>query len=537
MTEMTTKFLEVEYIYPLERIALIASRCTAQIFPLLNGFREFYDSLEIKPIDVSSFKKNNKSGNNIRPKNHSGIWKRKNKFRGKDIEKFLANAYIKQLPQNDEAKIRKIIISHLNKLNEKKFTIIVKEFIDNLEEQMFSETYNILNNEILNKVSTDTHYIGLYAKLIKELIINKKWQKKMFNIITHDEDSEKNFYWSLNSIDKAKEDEEYVGPFQSEDEALEDAMENNNYKISFCSFMESTFNTRQTYQNEIAETSESFDANLFSKNKYNNFLRFIFNTVKQGIFSFKILHHCLMMLTQTGELEQFAFLYESIHSNLKLRFNSATQQHYEETVNKVLTKVNISPKTKFKLQEFFKLKIKSNNMFDVLAMTESLEDTEEYSPVIKSVVTEVKTFQGDNDIECIISEYVVSEDYNSAKDLFKSISDHVDFNNKLIARILDAKEKEAKQLTGLTAQLFADFPKYSENFGSFVDGHLINLYADCEIDYPNSKILFADLIKNWLSSSNNSKDEFIESIKNKTSDDEDIQFNIDLFNEKVIVLL
>jgi hypothetical protein len=49
--------------------------------------------------------------------------------------------------------------------------------------------------------------------------------------------------------------------------------------------------------------------------------------------------------------------------------------------------------------------------------------------------------------------------------------------------------------------------------------------------------LFADLIKNWLSSSNNSKDEFIESIKNKTSDDEDIQFNIDLFNEKVIVLL
>ena len=40
------------------------------------------------------------------------------------------------------------------------------------------ETYNILNNEILNKVSTDTHYIGLYAKLIKELIINKKWQKK-----------------------------------------------------------------------------------------------------------------------------------------------------------------------------------------------------------------------------------------------------------------------------------------------------------------------------------------------------------------------
>ena len=32
----------------------------------------------------------------------------------------------------------------------------------------------------------------------------------MFNIITHDEDSEKNFYWSLNSIDKAKEDEEYM---------------------------------------------------------------------------------------------------------------------------------------------------------------------------------------------------------------------------------------------------------------------------------------------------------------------------------------
>lgn len=124
-------------------------------------------------------------------------WRRKSRFKRKDLEKFLTHSYVKQIPDNNIERIRRIIITNLNKLNEKKFTIIVKEFIDQLEGLVYFESYEILNQEISNKIHTDTYFIGLYAKLVKELIINKKWQKKMFNIVNN-KDSQ--YYYSLNRM-------------------------------------------------------------------------------------------------------------------------------------------------------------------------------------------------------------------------------------------------------------------------------------------------------------------------------------------------
>lgn len=525
MVSIDSEIPEVEHIYPLERIALISSKLQGYIVPLLNGFKEYYETLEVKPIDITTFKKNNygKFGGSLKNRPQNGFWKRKNRFRGRDIEKFIVNAYVKQLPQNDEEKIRKIIISHLNKLNDKKFTIIVKEFIDHLEEQMFSETYEIINNEILNKVSTDNHYVYLYAKLVKELIINKKWQRKMFNIISGNEGE---YFWTLNKFGDDNHDNEYVGPFETEQEALDDAMEHHNYKNSFCTFMQNRFNGRDTYIQEITINAESFDLSIFSKNKYNNFLKFIFTGVEQGIFKIDLIHHVLLNLISNRELEQFAYLYEQLHTNAKMKLNHESHNFYEGKLNEIINQVVVSPKIKFKLQEFFKLKMKNTNAFEVLAAIESSESSDN-SPVFKT---------GDSDINCIISEYPISQDYSSSKQLFKTlkIGQYSNFTSSIISSILEVKDSEAKLLIELIEKLWDDFQEYSKSFGKFIDENLINLYGEYEIDYPNCKEIFANLIMKWLSRGLVDKEDFINNLKSKKKDDEDEQYNIDLFNEKIV---
>jgi len=522
--------MEVEHIYPLERIALISSKLQGHIVPLINGFREFYETLEVKPIDITTFKKNNygKYGCSLKGRSQGNFWKRKNRFRGKDIEKFIVNAYVKQLPQNDEEKIRKIIISHLNKLNEKKFTIIVKEFIDHLEEQMFFETYEILNNEILNKVSTDNHYINLYSRLVKELIINKKWQKKMFNIISGQNNQEE-YYWTLNKLGKHHNDNEYVGPFETEQEAIEDAIQQHNYKMSFCTFMENKFNNRDEYQLEIKNTLESFDLNIYAKNKYNNFLKLIYSCVEQGIYKLDLLHHVLVKLIGTKELEQFVYFYEQLHSNAKFKLNSDSHNFYEKKLNDIINQSVISPKIKFKLQEYFKLRINNTNIFEALAVLDSPEKTDN-TPLSGPT---------DQDINYIISEYPISQDYKLTKESFKllSVDKYPEFTSAIITAILDSKETESKILFELIPKLWDDFPLYSISIGEFIDNNLINLYSEYEIDYPNSKELFANLIIRWLEKGLVNKNDFIDKLKNKTTEDEDEQFNIDLFNEKIVELL
>ena len=267
---MAENIPEIEHYYPLERIAFIASKLEGDGYSveLLNNFKEFYDNLDVKFPDMNNFRKNGRfTGKHTKPSN----WRRKSRFKRKDIEKFLTNSYIKQLPENNIEKIRRIIITNLNKLNEKKFTIIVKEFIDQLEGLMYYESYEILNQEIFNKIHTDTYFISLYAKLVKELIINKKWQKKMFNIVNNKEGQ---YYYSLNRMVQ-KDDEEYFGPFDSMEDAMEDAMESHNYRLSFCTFLEYNFKNRSIYQQEIENSEDNFEMNIYSKNRYNNFLKFL----------------------------------------------------------------------------------------------------------------------------------------------------------------------------------------------------------------------------------------------------------------------
>lgn len=511
---MSMEFPDIENYYPLERISLISSKLDGYKVNLLNNFLEFYEALEVKIHDVNSFRRQNRNNRNA---NNKYNWRKKNRFRAKDIEKFLTNSYKRQLPENDNDKIRRTIISHLNKLNAKKFTIIVKEFIDNLEEQMFSETFDLLNKEIMDKVLGDSHYVGLYAKLVRELIINKKWQKKMFNIIENE--NEKQFYWSLNVL--KEEESEFVGPFGSREEAVEDAVENHNFKISFCKFLQGEFVNREKYLNEIKATEDQFDMNIYAKNRYNNFLKFVFSCVENKIFNLNVLHHVLLNLIGHNELEQFVVLFETMQGS-RLKVNKTNLKFYEDEINKKIAHFAITPKTKYKLMEFFKLNIPSTNTFDVLTQFSSNENTEND--------TSVEVTEQDRTIDCIISEYPLSQDYEEIKKQWVTVEDYNKFYNRLIDVVLEGKEADGEILIDMVKKLWEDFPKFGENFMNFVDENLIELYGEYQIDYPNCSQILIKMIRNNMELYGKN---FVDLLMKKSSEDEDENYNIELFNKDI----
>lgn len=520
---MAENIPEIEHYYSLERIAFIASKLEGDGYSveLLNNFKEFYDNLEVKFPDINNFRKNGRfMGKHTKPNN----WRRKSRFKRKDLEKFLTNSYIKQIPENNIEKIRRIIITNLNKLNEKKFTIIVKEFIDQLDELMYYESYEILNQEILNKIHTDTYFISLYAKLVKELIINKKWQKKMFNIVNNKDGQ---YYYSLNRMVQ-KDDEEYFGPFDSADDAIEDAIYSHNYKLSFCSFFEDIFKNRSNYQNEIVDSEDNFEMNIFYKNRYNNFLKFLFSTFESGIFNEKVIHHILLQLLATKEIEQFIYLFDIIYKSSN-KLDKINTQFYENKIIALMPKLILTAKTKFKLQEYFKIEIKHSNTFDLLASLSSNENTEEKSDckITKDV---------DRNMNCIISEYQVNQDYENVKKLFTKVVNYSSFYNAIIQEILDVNDTKREYLVDLLDKLWNDYGKFGEEFEIFIVKKLMHDFGNLEVDYPNSKKIFYELILKWVTANrmdSNGINIFIKKLTENCSEDDDEMYSIEQFNEKI----
>jgi hypothetical protein len=521
---MAENIPEIEHYYPLERIAFIASKLEedGNTVELLNNFKEFYDNLEVKFPDVNNFRKNGRfMGKHMK----QNTWRRKSRFKRKDLEKFLTNSYIKQIPENNIERIKRIIITNLNKLNEKKFTIIVKEFIDQLEGLMYYESYEILNQEIFNKIHTDTYFIGLYAKLVKELIINRKWQKKMFNIVNNKEGQ---YYYSLNRMVQ-KEDEEYFGPFDSMEDAIEDAMESHNYRLSFCTFLEDNFKNRLSYQQEIENSEDNFEMNIYSKNRYNNFLKFLFSTYENGIFNEKVVHHILLQLISTTEIEQFIFLFDIINKNTTHKLDKSNIQFYENKIIALLPQLRLTAKTRFKLQEYFKIEIKTSNAFDLLASLSSNENTEEKEPL-------KTTKEVDRNMNCIISEYPMNQDYDNVKKMFAKVSNYSSFYYAIIQEILDVNDTKREILVELISKLWNDYGKFGEEFEVFLIKKLMSDFSNLESDYPNCRKIFHELILMWINVNSMEPDVingFIKKLFELQSDDDDEMYSIEQFNEKI----
>jgi len=86
-------------------------------------------------------------------------------------------------------------------------------------------------------------------------------------------------------------------------------------------------------------------------------------------------------------------------------------------------------------------------------------------------------------------------------------------------------------LVNMVKKLWEDNSEFANSFVSYIEDHLIELYSEYKIDYPNCTTIFITMIRNNIAIVGN---EFIEKLVGKTSENEDESYNIDLFNRNIL---
>ena len=246
--------MKIDYYYPLEKILSIKNDTLITKYNELDTFLKSYNYIVVKTPDSYTKKQYNKNS-----------WRKKVKYNAKDFEKYFKNKWTPNLPKNDEDKMRKLVLTHLNKLNEKKFTIITKEFIDSLENITYIESYPIVISEIIKKIHSDKKYLKIYAKLIRELSINKKWQQNIISLSNTNE----GIFWTVNSL-KKDNNNNFYGPFDSNEDAYIDALKQYSFENEFIKEFNNLFLNINKFIIEINKHIDNFELLAYSRNRYLN---------------------------------------------------------------------------------------------------------------------------------------------------------------------------------------------------------------------------------------------------------------------------
>jgi hypothetical protein len=111
------------------------------------------------------------------------------------------------------------------------------------------------------------------------------------------------------------------------------------------------------------------------------------------------------------------------------------------------------------------------------------------------------------------------------------------FISKFIYAVLDSKESISNHLVEMFKMLVRDFEDFSSAFGDFICGKMIQLYAEYEVDYPKCGSIFGNIIRSWITLGKVDRDAFLTRLRLKEILDEDDKFNMELFQDNVVVLL
>ncbi len=115
--------------------------------------------------------------------------------------------------------------------------------------------------------------------------------------------------------------------------------------------------------------------------------------------------------------------------------------------------------------------------------------------------------------------------------------DYPAFISKFIYAVLDSKESVSNHLVEMFKMLVRDFEEFSVAFGDFICGRMVQLYAEYEVDYPKCGAIFGNVIRSWITLGKVDRDAFLTRLRSKEIADEDDKFNMELFQENVVVLL
>jgi hypothetical protein len=216
-----TSFSSEEYIKNLEN-----SISHDIFFKFIENYKEIENEDFKKPIfsQTSKFKK---IPNNFKNYKYMKI----NRDNNNDEE--TKNKWVFESPKEESDKIAILIKTYLNKISQDTYKKISIEFINELVQVENEKLFEILSGEILNKCLFDNKYRNLYINLCYKIWSNKQIHNNL--IILTDKNNDNSYFWS------SKYDNILIGPFNTENNAKNDAFNTLNFKKYFLNYIQNLY--------------------------------------------------------------------------------------------------------------------------------------------------------------------------------------------------------------------------------------------------------------------------------------------------------
>lgn len=174
------------------------------------------------------------------------------KYNKDGFEKELKNSWVVEGPKNDNEKISMIIKSYMNKITEDNYKEISNQFINELLLiSLNDKLFDIICYEILNKCLHDNKYRYLYINLASKIWLNKEIHLNMIHI----EFKNDSYFWN------SKNNVAIYGPFNSQQNAVQDAFTKINFKKHFLNYIQ------KQYKEKDLELDNLSDDDFFLKKK------------------------------------------------------------------------------------------------------------------------------------------------------------------------------------------------------------------------------------------------------------------------------
>ena len=214
----------------------------------------FSQTTKFKKIPNYKFVKINRDGKDAKDGKDGKDGKDCNsgKYNKDGFEKELKNSWVVEGPKNDNEKISMIIKSYMNKITEDNYKEISNQFINELLLiSLNDKLFDIICYEILNKCLHDNKYRYLYINLASKIWLNKEIHLNMIHI----EFKNDSYFWN------SKNNVAIYGPFNSQQNAVQDAFTKINFKKHFLNYIQ------KQYKEKDLELDNLSDDDFFLKKK------------------------------------------------------------------------------------------------------------------------------------------------------------------------------------------------------------------------------------------------------------------------------
>ena len=466
-------------------------------FPFLESFYGKYSQKVTEDRKVPLFSKTTKYNNfPVRCQ-----WKNNNKNNNKNTKKKNKNGWRKE-GKIAPTKIKKLsgikglAMTILNKITENSFEKQSEKLLQCLLDNKGSDSGYIIAKLILEKIWYDKGFYELYVNLCKKLWDNNEWTSETYDIIVKN----KKYYYEVNhSTNKL------YGPFDSEDEANENAEMTTNFKNIFISICRDNFYRRDEFIKEARELPDSNKKYILKRRLFGT-IQILGYLYKLNHLNENVIHYLLTSMFEDGvsneeEIEAIKLLWDIVSSKI----NKNIMREYSPLIEKEMEK-KLSMRINFMCEDMLN---SLNQTFKTHTFRKTFVKKKSDKEIIDELVKLSRNEKKDFNIQTLSSSLYEKILIKIIKDLTEYgefMNQHLNFITYFINSLNIKDDTLSNSITNVIADILEiklDAPKASSNLKYFLSkinkNITINL-NNIEYDYyePNEIKTECDNIVNSI---------------------------------------